>query len=265
MNTRTAARRAARSPWLALLARVGFLSRALTYAVVAVLAARVATAQADADESVGRKGALEAIAAQPLGHALLVLLAAGFAGYAAWRLGRAAFPPAEERKHVGRRWAHLGGGAAYLGVLALTVRLLFAGAHDRDGDPTRTLMALPAGPWLVGAVGVGLLASGAWSVKRALAEDYRKNLRRMPHRAQAWADLSAKGGLFARATGHLLIGGFLVRAAWDRDASESVGLDGALRAVAESPAGRVFLLAVALGYLARATFSVFEARYRKGT
>ena len=263
MTTRTVARRAAKSPWLGALARVGFLSRALTYAVVAVLAARVATMHTDDD--VDRKGALTAIAAQPLGRVLLGLLAVGFAGYAAWRIGRAAFPTAEERKHVGRRWANLGGGVAYLGVLVPTVRLLFAGDGTRgDADPTRGLMDGSLGPWLVGAVGVGLLASAAWSVKRALGADYRKNLRRMPHRAQGWADASAKGGLFARATGHALIGGFLLRAAWDRDATESVGLDGALRAVADTPPGDVFLLALALGYLARAVFSVFEARYRKG-
>jgi hypothetical protein len=263
VTTKTTARRAAKSPWLAVLARIGFLSRALTYVVVAILAAQVALG--DRSESVDRKGALQTIGDQPFGRLLLIALAVGFAGYALWRLGRAGFPPPEDAGHPSRRWASVGSALVYGGVFMVTVRLLTGLDEEKGGDPTETLMGLPFGPWLVGAVGVGLFASAAWSVRRALLEKYRRNLRRLPAKAMPWADASAKGGLFARAAGHALIGGFLLRAAWHSDSSESVGLDGALRAVGDKPLGDVFLFAIAAGYLARAAFSVFEAKYRKGT
>jgi hypothetical protein len=265
VNTKAAARRAARSPWLALLARAGFLSRALVYLVVAVLAASVVLGSRG--ERVDRKGAVEAIAEQPFGRVLLVALAAGFAGYALWRLGRAAFPPREDREHPGRRWTHLGSAIVYLGVFAGTVRFLTGTAGDTraQADSTAAVMALPFGAALVGAAGLAVLASAGWSVRRALTKGYRDNLRRLPPKAAPWADTAAVGGLFARAVGHLLIGAFLLQAAWRHDPSESVGLDGALRAVAATAWGDALLGLLAVGYLARAAFSVFEARYRKGT
>src|SRR4051812_49145544 len=71
-------------PWLG---RFGLLARGVVYGVIGVVAIEVAagTAATPTDQ----QGALAVIARQPLGSVLLGLLAAGLAGYSAWRLTRA--------------------------------------------------------------------------------------------------------------------------------------------------------------------------------
>ncbi len=60
-----------------------------------------------------------------------------------------------------------------------------------------------------------------------------------------------------------LIGVFLVRAAWEFDAKEARGLDGALLEVAQAPYGGLLLGGVAIGLFAYALYCFVEARYRK--
>jgi hypothetical protein len=216
---------------------------------------------------VDRRGAVETIAEQPFGRALLVALAVGFGAYATWRIGRAAFPLRADRERPGRRWTHLGSGLLYLAVFVGVVRFLTGTAGDSraEADSTRALMRLPLGQVLVAAVGLGVIASGGWSVYRAATGRWRNDLRRLPARAMPWATVAAVGGLAARALAHLLIGAFLWKAAWDHDPSQAAGLDETLRRVSEHPAGVAVLAGLAVGYLARSVFAVFESRYRKGT
>ena len=82
----TKGRRAGRSPWVERLGRLGLVAKGTLYAVVGILAFKVALG--GREESPDREGALQAIAQQPLGKGLLVLLAVGLAGYALWQLAR---------------------------------------------------------------------------------------------------------------------------------------------------------------------------------
>ena len=54
-----------------------------------------------------------------------------------------------------------------------------------------------------------------------------------------------------------------MRAAWQFDPKEAIGLDGALAKLAHQSYGHVLLGAAALGLLAYALFSFVEARYRE--
>src|SRR5687768_7464163 len=85
---------AACSTWLEKLARAGLVTRGLLYAVVAVLATQVAAGHNETRAD--KQGALQAVVRQPFGRILVLLLAAGFAGYAAWRFVEAAVGPADQ-------------------------------------------------------------------------------------------------------------------------------------------------------------------------
>jgi hypothetical protein len=85
---------AADSTWLRRLARAGLVARGLLYVVVAVLASQVAAGHNEARAD--KQGALQAVVRQPFGRALMLLLAVGFAGYAAWRFVEAAVGPADQ-------------------------------------------------------------------------------------------------------------------------------------------------------------------------
>src|SRR5437763_364676 len=69
------------------LARAGLISRGVVYGVIGLLAIKVAVGSAG--KAANQQGALQTIAQQPFGKAVLVVVAAGLAGYAAWRLLRA--------------------------------------------------------------------------------------------------------------------------------------------------------------------------------
>ena len=59
-----------------------------------------------------------------------------------------------------------------------------------------------------------------------------------------------------------LIGAFLAQAAWEFQAKEAVGLDGALQKVAEQAYGGLLLGSVAVGLIAYALYCFVQARYR---
>jgi hypothetical protein len=246
------------------LARLGFVSRALLYAVIAVLCVRVALGRDDGP--LDKRGALTAIAEQPFGRLLVVALAVGFAGYALWRLARAALPTPEDRERPARRFAHLGSGLLYGGLLVGTLRLLTGTAGDdrHEADLTAQLMALPGGPVLVALGGVLFLGAAGWSVRRAVTPRKRRQLEAStPPKVRRAAATSAAAAFFVRAVVQGLIAAFLLKAAWEHDPEETVGLDGALRTVAGAPWGDVLLCVLAAGVLARGALAGIEAGYRK--
>jgi hypothetical protein len=79
----THARRVARSRTLRGLARVGLVGRAVLYALIGVLALRIAvgaeTREAD------KTGAVQSVAGQPFGATLLWLMAVGFVAMTLWQ------------------------------------------------------------------------------------------------------------------------------------------------------------------------------------
>jgi hypothetical protein len=92
-----------------LFARAGFLSRGLIYAIIGVLALKLALG--DGGKTTNQQGAQRTVARQPFGKVLLVLVAAGLAGYSIWRLVRAGLGHgAEARDSAFDRVAALGSG-----------------------------------------------------------------------------------------------------------------------------------------------------------
>ena len=59
-----------------------------------------------------------------------------------------------------------------------------------------------------------------------------------------------------------MIGTFLIRAAWQYDPREAIGLDEALAKLAHQEWGPLWLGLAALGLVAYGVFSVLQARYR---
>lgn len=70
-------------------------------------------------------------------------------------------------------------------------------------------------------------------------------------------------GLIARGVVFLIIGGFLIVAAWRFSSGEVVGLKGALETLQQQPRCWVLLAIVALGLFAFGIYSLIEARYRR--
>jgi hypothetical protein len=258
--------------WLERLARWGLVSIALSFAIVAVISIKVAVTGSGHPQ--GREGALAAIAREPFGKVLLVIVAVGFAGYAAWRLTTATIGQTiedDEREKPLKRIGDALRGLFYLVLAGVCVKLVMsaggspAGGGQKEPKATAVLLGLPGGRFIVGAIGLGVVGVGLYNAYRAVSGKYRERLKmwQMDEAEERFVTPIAVAGLFARMIVFGLIGAFLVASAVRYNAKEAVGLDGALQRLVERSYGRPALFVVAVGLLCYALYRLTEARYRR--
>jgi hypothetical protein len=255
--------------WVQRLGRAGLASRGVVYLVVAFLALRMAFG--DRSQETDRQGALQAIARQPFGHLLLVVLGLGFLGYAAWRLYTAVFDPDgdDDLKDWVKRGAEAARGFLYLSFALSTAKLVVSGKSNggaqQQASWTARLLKLPMGKALVIAVGVAVIAGGLASIYRGVARKFEKHLKswEIPDGAEQAIESAGIAGFAGRGIAFCLVGGFLVQAALHFDPNKSRGLDGALHDLSRHSYGTVVLVVVALGLLCFGAYSLAEARYRR--
>ena len=261
----------ASNDWFKRLARFGMVARGLLYIVVALLAVRIATG--DFDERADKQGALQAVVRQPLGKVLIILLAVGFAGYAAWRFIEAVLgPPTEKdsRKAAFKRAGYAARGLLYTGLFASTVKLLVGAneAADKENaatDWTARVLEWPGGRWLVAAAGAGVVAAGVYIGWRGVKQKFAKKLKsyEMDMGERRWILRLGTVGSIARMIVFVLIGILLMVAAAHSGVEEGVGIDSALRRLAGGDFGPALLTVLALGLAAFGLYSFAEARYRR--
>jgi len=265
------ARSASDSPWLDRAARLGFVARGVVYAIVAILAIRLALGHQNGEQA-NKQGALQAIADQPWGAAALVVLAIGLAGYALWRFSEAAFGYADEhdaKKRTAKRLASVGRGVIYAVFCASAVAVI-AGRSPGNGEQqpktwTARVLGWPGGRFLVTVAGVAIIIGGIYLVVRGLTTKFEKQLEtgRMSPAARRIVVVVGVVGSIGRGAVFALLGLLLVKAAADYDPNEAQGVDGTLRTIAQQSYGQALLVLTGLALLAFAAYSMAEARYRR--
>ncbi len=117
----------------------------------------------------------------------------------------------------------------------------------------------------MGAVGAIIVGVGVSQFYKAYSAKFRDKLNggEMSAAEQRWATRSGKLGFAARGLVFVLIGFFIVQAAWTYDASKVQGVGGALAALAGGPFGWLVLFIVATGLVAYGVFMFVQARYRR--
>lgn len=248
--------------------RLGLAAKGVSYVLVALVAAQVALGGGGNPED--REGALQAVGDEPFGAVLLGLLAVGFAGYALWRFTQAFLDRDGEgsgMKGVGKRLGSLGKGLLYSALCVICVSILF-GSGTGGGDEqqaTARVLDLPLGRWLVGAVGAGFLIAAAYNAFRGLTRKFEDDLRtgRLDRSQRRVVTVSGVIGHLARTVVFGLVGWFLIKAAWEYDPQEAIGLDGALSKLAAESYGALLLGIAAAGLLAYGFFCFVQARYRQ--
>ena len=258
------------STWIERGARFGLATKGFSYILVAFIAFRVAVEGGGQTES--REGALKTLADEPFGWALLAMVALGCASYAMWQLARAIFDRDDEGddpKGIGKRLGQAGKAVLYGALAVITASFLFdsGGGGGGQGEDKATAMALdwPGGRWIVGGVGLAIIGAGAFNAYRALSGSFQDKLReeQMSGAERPWYTAFGIAGHLARAVVFALIGFFVVRAAYEYDPDEAIGLDGALQKLAGEAYGAYLLGAVALGLGAYGLFCLVEAKYRE--
>src|SRR4051794_38774419 len=130
------------------LSRAGFAARGAIYAIIGILAIKLALGAGG--KTADQSGALKTIANQPFGEVLLILVAIGLAGYALWRFMHALLGRGPERSDSGfERIAAAGSGTAYALFCAIAVRILLGsgGGSGHTEKATGGILGWPGGQW----------------------------------------------------------------------------------------------------------------------
>ena len=248
------------------LSRAGFAARATLYAIIGILAIKLAIGAGG--KTTDQSGALKTIAQQPFGEVLLILVAIGLAGYSLWRLAHALLGHGPERSDSGfDRVAAFGSGIAYGIVYAIAVEILLGSAGGTSGHTSKAtagVLGWPGGTWLVGFAGAAFVGVALYQGYRGLTQDFLKDAKtsEMSVTTRKCYKAVAVFGHLARMVVFGLVGVFLIKAAIEFDPNKAVGLDGALAKLADQAYGSALLGVVAAGLVAFALYSLADVRYR---
>lgn len=250
------------------LARLGYASKALIYAIVGYLAIAAATNRGG--RVTDTSGALQVVLRQPFGRALLIVLAAGLCGYALWRVLDAIMDPDRHGTDFGGLVTRIGNvvrGAVY-GALGVEAFNLFRGLGGSNGEEARLwtsrIMDFPLGVWLVGLGGaIGAIYGVSQVIASAKGYEKSMDLSSIPSRHRTLLTRVARFGIAARGVILAVLGFFLVRAALERDPSEAHGVRESTLELANAVEGRWMLALVATGLLAYAVDQAIHARCRR--
>lgn len=252
-----AARRAADHPALNKLARVGFAARGVLYALIGLVALQIAFGDSgEADKS----GAIHLVAAQPFGNALLWVMAVGLAGLAVWQTGEAIFgrPQVKDRVESAAR------AVVYVLLVVSMLGLLLQGkkatsTDSQSRDATKAIFELPAGQFLVGLLALGVIALGVYWIHEGWTAKFMKDMRGGGPAVRR----IGQAGYVARGVVAIAAGVLIGKAAITYDSDKAVGIDGALKSLADTPAGPLLLAVVALGVMMFAVYCFAEARWHR--
>ena len=161
---------------LEILARLGYASKAVIYAIIGALAILTAANHGGAITDTG--GALRVVLAKPFGNTLLIVLAIGLCGYGAWRLLDAFVNP--DRDSLFIRIGNAVRGCVY-GALGVRAIQLLRGLRAPQGDVetelwTAKILDWPLGPAVIGIAGGIVAAYGAWQIVLGVTGTHDKKI-----------------------------------------------------------------------------------------
>jgi hypothetical protein len=257
----------AAAPVLDAVTRLGFMTKGVVTILVGVLALRYALRKGG--EITGQEGAVESVLREPFGRWLLLLLAAGLAGYAIWMFVAAALDPERKGKGlvgIAERLGLLTTGIGYALLTWATLKLLL-GWNDRGLDLKRfvaIVLTHHVGRVLIGLAGLIVMIAGVFQLRLAITRKFRTTLEAgMPTVARLASVASGTVGYLILGIFSLITGWSLVEVAIRYDPSEAKQWADALWLLAGLGRGRVLLAATAFGIICYGFFFVLQVRYRR--
>ncbi|MCP3785394.1 DUF1206 domain-containing protein [Micromonospora sp. A3M-1-15] len=260
-RARGAVSRAADNPGLEHLTRAGFIGYGILHLLFAWVIARVASGGPTADRD--QSGAMQEIADEPFGLALILAIVVGLVAMAVWQVlemfrGRL----------LSERMASAGRAAFYLYLAFSGIKVLRgkkSSSADTQQDTAEGLLASSGGRVTVITAGLILAGIGGWLAFVGFTGRFEKHLRvgEMAAGTRRLVRRLGATGFVAKGLAYGSAGALFVIAAWRYDPDKARGLDAALRTLAGEAYGTGLLLVIAVGFAAYGLFALTEARYRK--
>jgi hypothetical protein len=259
-----AAEAASNTKALDVVARSGFAVMALLHIVIGAIAIALALGQPGKAEP---SGAIEQLAANPWGPALMWGSMISCIGLALWQLSeatlRARHLPKKERfgKHIS---------SGFLAVAYGSVGLSFGGfAVGLRGDSSKStrdisaaLLNAPFGTVVLSAIGLTIMGVGVYFILKGLRRGFKEELFHFDgtRRGRIIDSLGVTGHV-AKGIALILAGLLFVIAAAKHSPEESTGLDGSLKALLDHPYGPYLLLAIGAGFVCYGIFALVRSRF----
>lgn len=258
-------RQAEQSDWLDHAVRVGLVAYGVVHLMIGWLAVQLALG--DHSQEASAKGALQELSAQPFGQAMVWGVAVGMLLLVVWRLIEAAFGhrEVEDSERLRKRVASVLKACVYgvLGVSAVKVASGSGSSGSGSRGMTGKMMDLPAGQWIVVAIGLAIIGYAGNIAWRGWKEKFAEHLDtegKLGNSGAAYLILG-KIGYIAKGISLAIIGGLFCYAGLIHKAKESGGLDAALEKVLEQPFGPYLLIAMGVGIACYGIFCFARARH----
>lgn len=252
------------------LARLGYGSKAVIYGIIGVFA--ILSIAKRGGSITDTSGALRVILTQPFGRALLIVLAVGLCGYAAWRVLDAFADPDRDGTTPGGAVIRIGNvirGIVY-GALGLEAfRLLFRGRAGSNQDEaelwTARLLEFPLGELLVALIGVIVAIYGSREVILGIRgrHDAKVDWSAIPSGIRNGLQNISRFGVATRGGLLATLGVFLVRAALTSNPGQAAGSRESMVRLGGVFDGRWFLALIAAGVIAYAIDQAVHAHCRR--
>lgn len=266
MTAATTARRAANSDFLEKLARVGFVVYGVVLLLVGITATRLAFGgSGQADES----GAMATLAETGFGKVVLWAGAVGFAALSvSWLIEAIAGSRGPDgARQLGDTMKNAGRAIVFGALAFLSLRFAVGSGSSGGGEEsaTATVLEWPGGRFIVGAVGIGIVAIGVYHVYKGISRSFLDDLRSDAEAGASGTAITALGtfGYTAKGIAIAIVGVLFVVAAVQHDSEEAGGLDEALKSLQEQPFGPWLLMIVAIGLAAFGIYCFARARYQR--
>ena len=240
-------------------ARAGYVAAGLLHILIGVIAVRVASGGSGSPD---QAGAMSSLASTPFGGILLWACA-----LALFLLSEVFFPPQrlDGKEDVIYRLKNGGKAVVYAAIgIGFAQYALGGGGGGSTQSTSAALMASPAGPALLLAIGVGILIVAGYFVYSGVTQKFEEHLSGKPSGSTGKAiTMLGTIGYVAKGIALGVLGILVITATVTHDPEKSSGLDGALKSLQEQPFGVYILGAVALGLIAYGVFMVVRSRYQR--
>lgn len=245
---------------------LGQASKGFVYCLIGALTALAAFGMGG--QKSGKSGVINFLQQQPFGKFILWLLALGIICYALWRFYKAIADPkskGDDPSGLVKRIGYFISGLIYL-AFGITVFMSSIGSGGSGGGGgskqhlADRLMDMSYGPFLLGAIGVIIIAVGLYQFYKGYSGKYLKELN-VHHSSQR--DLIEKAGKFgfmSRGVVFGILGYFVLRAGVTENPGMIRGTQGAFSFLQQQSYGWLLMGLIAVGLLGYGVFMLFVAK-----